>query len=539
MLTGTAQNLRYFAAMLAFLRRTLGPDEARRRLRQGLASREEAFLSLLQRGVYDQPRSPYRRLLLHFGYDFDAVCSLVRGVGLEPALTALYEAGVYLSPDEFKGRKRVRRPGLEFHASWRDLNGPSLGPHFEGVSNGSSGLATHVYVDFDFLLSESAPLWAWLQAHRLTDRPVAIWRPVPPDHSGFKVALRYARIGRSASRWFSPSRAQRSVAGRRTSLFMTFTVIASRLLRHPIPRPQYVPKERVSVVARWLAEQAARGRPAILETTAGPCVRVCLAAREEGLDISGTVFHIAGEPYTAAKAEVVESVGATAVNRYAMAELGVISQGCAAPQEVDDVHLLTNRVALITRDRPAADGDEPATSLVLTTLDPACPKLMLNVEVGDYATVSERPCDCDLGALGFTTHLSNIRAFDKLTSEGVTFAGSRLYELVERVLPSRFGGGPTDYQLVEEEERGIPRVSIVVAPAVGAVDETAVIDTVVASLEAMPSGALMVEQWRQGNTLRVVRREPYMTSKAKIMPLHVARPPAESALQPTAGPARE
>ena len=34
---------------------------------------------------------------------------------------------------------------------------------------------------------------------------------------------------------------------------------------------------------------------------------------------------------------------------------------------------------------------------------------------------------------------------------------------------------------------------------------------------------LMADVWRQGEVLRVVRREPYATESAKILPLHILR----------------
>jgi hypothetical protein len=124
--------------------------------------------------------------------------------------------------------------------------------------------------------------------------------------------------------------------------------------------------------------------------------------------------------------------------------------------------------------------------------------------------------------MGLGTHLMDVRSWEKLTSEGVTFMGSGLYHLLEEALPARFGGGPGDYQLVEEEEQSLPRVSIVVAPRVGALDDGAVVEAVLRALAAYPQGgALMASQWRQGGTLRVIRREPHVTSSSKILPLHV------------------
>jgi hypothetical protein len=248
-------------------------------------------------------------------------------------------------------------------------------------------------------------------------------------------------------------------------------------------------------------------------------VRVCLAAREHGIDISGSVFQVVGEPYTQAKADVIEAAGARAINRYAMAEVGKIAQGCAAPAELDDLHLFTDKMAAIQRKNAAG-----VPLLVLTTVLPSCPKIMLNAESGDFATLSRRECGCPLGELGWSTHMTGLGAYDKLTSEGVTFMGSELYRLLEEELPARFGGATTDYQLVEEEdEQGLPRVSLLVRPSVGAIDEAQVVTAVMDALKHYPTGGggMMTDQWRQGSILRVVRRDPYTTTSAKVLPLHM------------------
>ena len=104
----------------------------------------------------------------------------------------------------------------------------------------------------------------------------------------------------------------------------------------------------------------------------------------------------------------------------------------------------------------------------------------------------------------------------------MTFLGSDVIVLLDELLPARFGGQPTDYQLVEEEVDGVPKVGVVVSPAVGEVDERAVLETVLSALGAGPGyKSMMAEVWRDGETLRVVRREPYATAAGKILPLHV------------------
>ena len=62
---------------------------------------------------------------------------------------------------------------------------------------------------------------------------------------------------------------------------------------------------------------------------------------------------------------------------------------------------------------------------------------------------------------------------------------------------------------------------VVISPRLGTVHEEAVMDAVFQLLERYPGGHIMAEQWRHGQTLKVIRREPYATASAKILPLHV------------------
>jgi hypothetical protein len=201
--------------------------------------------------------------------------------------------------------------------------------------------------------------------------------------------------------------------------------------------------------------------------------------------------------------------------------MSFVGAPCATPDALDDVHLLTDKVAVIVRPKPV--GASSVDALIYTTLLPSSPKLLINVESGDFATVSTRACGCPMGRLGFTQHLSEIRSYEKLTSEGVTFLGTELLRLVEEVLPRSFGGAPTDYQLVEAEEGGLSRIYIVASPSLGPLDESTVLRRVLETLDAVPGGSVMTEHWRQGDTLKLVRRAPYQTASAKVLPLHLQR----------------
>jgi hypothetical protein len=514
---------RYLSGLVRFLRRTVTLEQARQRLEGQIDRREQSFLDVLERGVYANPESPYLKLLNHAGVSLQDVRQLVGEAGLEGALVQLYEQGVYLTLEEVRGITPVRRDSLEFEVGSTDLDNPLARSYFQGVSSGSRSQGRRVFYDFDRLEHESAYVSQLMAAHGLSHRPMAVWRPPPPDATGLNALFRYTKVGSKIERWFSQSPPGLKSQGRGPAMLLYSTLLVSRLVRRGLPWPEFVPRSEAVTVARWLAEKRAQGTPGCLDTSASGATRVCLAAMEHGLDISDSVFRVGGEPYTAAKAAVLASAGTRALDRYALTEVGIAALGCANPAQIDDMHVTTDKIAVVQRDKVVSAAGDTVPALVYTTILPSCGTIMLNTESGDYGQLSERDCGCPLQRLGLTTHLLGLRSYDKLTSEGVSFLGIELYELVEEVLPGRFGGNPTDYQLVEEEDEGLPRVSIVVAPEVGEVDEEALVATVLAALDKTLGGQTMADQWRAGGTLRVLRREPFASGSRKILPLHVLR----------------
>src|SRR5262249_41698683 len=157
---------------------------------------------------------------------------------------------------------------------------------------------------------------------------------------------------------------------------------------------------------------------------------------------------------------------------------------CVTPVAIDDMHVTMDKVAFVQPtmgERSAASDGANPRALFCSTLHLAGPKIMLNVETGDQAVLSEHSCGCPLGELGFRQHLHGLGSYEKLTSEGMQFTGGILLSLVEEILPARFGGHPTDYQFVEVEETGLAKVSLLISPRVGSLDEGCVIETVLAT----------------------------------------------------------
>jgi hypothetical protein len=514
---------RYLARLPPFLRKKIGPEEARRRIEGWLRGREESFLGLLRRAVYANPGSPYLTLLDAAGIELGDVAKLIEERGMQDALARLRNSGVYATLDEFKGRRPLERNGVSRPLGDGDFDNPLIAGHYWGATGGSRGASRRVIVDLRRLAHEAAYHALFRQGFDLGRRPFGIWRVVPPSRAGLNNYVYQVKSGGSVERWFNPYRARSDASGLRFALFTGYTIRVGRLFGGGLRRIEHRSAAEAPAVARWLAEQCRAGSPAVLDAQLGLGIRACLAALDQGLDISGTFFRFGGEPYTEAKAKVVTATGSTAACHYSMAEIGRVACACADPTGLDDMHFMSDKLEVIQRPR-ALDEDPPVDILSYTTLLTTTPKVMINVESDDYGVITERTCECPLGRLGFGRHLQRIRSHEKLTTEGNHFLGSELHGLVDEVLPARFGGGPTDYQLVEEEDGALSRLSVVVGSRVGDVAEQEVLGAVYAYLRRQPRNRLMADFWEQSDTLRVVRREPYLTAAAKILPLHVRRP---------------
>ena len=111
------------------------------------------------------------------------------------------------------------------------------------------------------------------------------------------------------------------------------------------------------------------------------------------------------------------------------------------------------------------------------------------------------------------------------SSPGTTTLDADVIRLLEEVLPARFGGAPTDYQLVEEAtEDGHPRVRLLVHPADGPVDTNAVAETFLTAIGPGSEGErIRALLWRDAGFLRVQRRAPQTTASGKIVHLHLER----------------
>ncbi len=469
-------------------------------------------MRVVQRGIFERPRSPYLKLLRHAGVDSGEMRALVDTRGVEGALQALHAAGVYVTIDEFKGRRPLQRGSLRIDTEAAQFDNPLLERHYRSSTGGSRGVGRRLRIDLDLLARESAYIDIMHRSLGLRELPLALWRPAPFASAGLNTVLRMTKLGRRPERWFSQTRPD---SWKATLLLQTASQGGTRFCL-----PEYTPADEALKVAQWLSDKVKEGCPVLLDTTVSSSVRICLAAKCAGIDISGTVFRLGGEPFTRAKAEILAGAGTRAVMSYSMSEAGLIAVPCGDPQESDDCHFLEDKLAVIPK--PVDLGGATVEALFYTTLAPECPKLMLNVESGDYAVMEVRDCGCPFGAFGFRRHVHTIRSYEKLCCEGMCFLGTDLLQLLDEVLPGEFGGHPGDYQLMEEEEGAFTRVALVASPRLGELDGERIIRKCLEVLGNAPGGAIMTQIWRDGGSLRLVRRDPAPTLSGKVQPLHFA-----------------
>jgi hypothetical protein len=513
-------------ALWRFSRQGMNLAQARDLVHQRMAQREENFLRSVESSIYAFPRSPYLALLRAAGCEFGDLAALVKSRGLEGALRQLREEGVYVTFEEFKGRRPIERPGLTLPVTARDFDNPAVPPVFVVESGGSSGLAINVGVNLEQVQSRAPDELVTLSAHNLLDAPALRWTSILPTGS-LRHILRAVYIGHAPQRWFSPLGLRDSRYWRRYALATYYTVFWARACGMPVPWPEYVRVQQAITIAKCACELLRSQGSCLVHCNPSRAMRVCLAAQEAELDLRGLAFHGSEEALTPAKLAFFEGAGVRFVSNYGGVESGRIGAACARPSEAGDVHLLRDAVALFSHPFTVENLGITVPAFNVTSLLPAASKVMLNVQIDDYGIVEERHCGCELEQYGYTTHLRQIRSYAKLTGEGVTLIGTEMVRILEEVLPARFGGTPLDYQVLEEEdEQGFTRLYVLIDPRIQLPDDQTVVSVILSALsESSPTGDATRRVWEQMKTIRIRRTVPLLTARGKLLPLHSSRPP--------------
>ena len=514
------------ASLGDFLREPVTLARAEDKIKRDLERREEDFLRVARGEIYARPDSPYLKLLGLAGCAFADLEAEVRRHGLEKTLEKLAREGVYLTSDEFRGKKPTVRGRARFQFLPADFLRSDSAPGIAIQTGGTRSAPVRSVLSPARLAEQTHELAVLFAAHGLRDRAHAIYDAALPSSGGIKFLLIYAKMGVRVERWFARKIPANSYAGAWHRYTMTrLIVLLGNLRGHGFPRPDFTDVTEIARIVDWAAEKNRRGAACCIKTGAGNACRIANAARDQGVSLAGVKFLVGGEPFTEAKRDAIERAGARAIPRYSFGEGGSVGLGCAAPAHTDEVHVSEHRLALIQHPRPASPGSAPIHPLLFTTFAPHEVRLLLNVENGDYAAAESRACGCPMERLGLTLHLHHIRSFEKFTSEGMNYFYGDLFELFENILPAEFGGGPGDYQLVEEEDdRGQTRLSLFVHPVVGSLDEAKLLARLRSALaEGQGWNRVTARLWEDHRTVRIVREAPRASARGKILPLHIGR----------------
>lgn len=514
-----AAGLRFLRGFPVALRQRVSHEQALARVQARLQQREEDFLWLVREAVYAQPAHPTRRLLERAGCGFNDLAELVHANGVEDALRVLLRAGVYLTADEVAGRCRVVRGSDSFDIRQADLRNPWAEQHLIGSSGGSrSGTATAIALDLDALLDQLPAYRLSLVAAGDAQWVEAVW--APPGTVGLAYCLR-AAVGfeRLLERWFSPVSPQAGHVSPMYGWGMAGARVTARLAGVRLPPIEHADADNPTGVLAWLTAVRRRGQTPLISLYPSTAARLCNAAERAGVDLRGVRLLLRGEPVTPARVAAATRVGADVFCLYGAIECGAIGHSCMSPVAVDDVHLHDDMHAVIQPGGDAPNAALPADALLVTTLRRSARLILINACLGDQATLDRRACGCPMQAYGWRTHLHGIHSFEKLTGMGVTFADAEVTPVLDQILPARFGGRPTDFQLIEEESSdGGARLRLVVDPRLGPLDDHALIDAFLEALaQASPTRRMMTLAWRDAGVVRIERRAPMATPSGKIM----------------------
>jgi hypothetical protein len=512
------------AALPAFFRKQITVEQAKEQTRQLLETRIPCFLDLVRDEIYDNPSSPYRRLLAHAGCEFGTLREEMLRHGIEPTLAKLASEGVYVTSDEFKGKTEIVRGSTVFRVSPADFERRHRSVGMVIFSSGTSNAPVRTFVPLEWLGVQAIANAIFYAANNLLSLSQAIYEPVITGRIVNQLVL--ARLGLATERWFA---VRVSAHGRVEEAYhrLNAHLVASlgRWYGPGIANPEYVVRDDLEPVARWITQNRQRGKECAIKSVVSHATALSRRATESGFSFEGIAFVVSGEPLTEVKRQIIERTGARIALRYGIGGGMAAALGCPRAGTTDDLHVPQFLWTCISHPWPLNDIQRRVHPVLLTTMHPLAPRMLFNVQNGDCATLTTKECGCALQEAGFTQHVQTVRSFEKLTGEGMNYFGVDLAALIEGILPSEFGGGLGDYQVVEEDDdTGRTRITLIVHPSVGPIDNARLLARLHEGLSAdSRNSRFMATMWRDAGSFRVRREPPYSSARGKIPPLRVSR----------------
>lgn len=498
------------------VRHPVGLAEARRLVTDEVRRRPARFLGSLDQLVWPYPASPSRRLLETAGLEAGDVRTLVADEGLSGALAMLRDAGVYVSYEEYQGKVDVRRGSAVLHFSPSDFFNPVVPADYMATTGGSRTAGTPVEVSFAWQRRQGAQRAIQHDLTGAARGPLAVWLPVFPSAAGFGAIMKNAAGSKTPERWFSQTPNVLAGVPRHKQLANRYLPLLNAVARTGFPTASHVPTADPEPVVTWLRQSLTQHGVAAITGYASSITAVARWAVDHGVDLTGVVAYPSSEPVTVGKLDAMRAAGMTPTPTYAFMPEGTMAIACHECRD-EEYHVWDHELAVVTRRRDRGDGSE-VDAFCWTSLAGEAPRVLLNVENDDYGVLEEDvDCPCPLGELGLRTRVADIRGISKVAAAGITLEGHTFDQLAEVILPERVGGGPGDYQFVEDDVSGPTTIGLRIHPRLGDVDQQAALDIVWGVLNANEFGVLADSVWGRDGSIRVERAEPKVTKAGKTL----------------------
>jgi len=507
-----------------FLKDTLTSEECINGIKERIDNREDIFLESVRKCIFEYNKSPYLKLLKAAKIDYEDIKSFVASSGVEGALQLLEEEGVYLTLDEAKGRKDTLRKNLRFRFKESDFNNPFTLPAFYIRSGGtmSNGTGTKANINFSFLAQRAQHRWLMFDIYKLFNSPLIIWYPTLGGVE-MGILLECGKIGKPPLNFFyqiDEKSRKPSVSAEAAFAYLRY-IGRKKGLKFPVPLA--ITLAEVSKILDYIANILKEYSSCCVRTFVSSAIRICNAAKMNNQSLDGVTFWISGEPLTDKKFEEISSAGAKVICQYSFGETGgTVAISCTNPIAADDTHLFKDLFAVIQHEKRLESANVSLEAFLFTSLSPQAPKILLNVENGDYGIVENRKCGCRLGDLGLDTHLYNIRSFEKFNSQGMTIFGCDLIKIIEERLIPEYGGSSIDYQFIEEQVNSCTHTALIINPDVKNINEKEVLNTIYKSLSSIsPAYQTQIAIWQQADALKIKRANPIANKRGKIFPVRI------------------
>jgi hypothetical protein len=260
---------RLIKAAPEFFRERVTVERAREQIKRDFDRREERFLEVVRSQIFERPKSPYLQLLRFAGCEFADVHAQVRRCGVEDTLAQLAREGVYLSSEEFKGKKDVTRGRHSFRVTPGSFENPNVAGGYRTQSSGTTNHPIRSFVSLDLLAIRTPAACLAFAAHDLFSSVHAMYDSVLPGAAGINNLMIYARMGVAAERWFARTMPIKS------KLERIYHSSTTRVLQHVashcgavIPKPEFVSHHEVEKIIHWVAAQLAQRRACCITTAA-------------------------------------------------------------------------------------------------------------------------------------------------------------------------------------------------------------------------------------------------------------------------------